>query len=288
MKKIYNIQIISILVVVFGVSSCEYFQTKEIPQKVVARVGDDFLYQENIKEILPKNYSVEDSLRISTAFINNWALKKLLMIKAQENISNQKKEDFEKLIQEYRNDLYTQTYMEMIVNQQLDTIVSQKQKQDFYQQNKEMFKLNEELLKIRYIHLLNNDPKGQKIIEKFKRFQPKDKKELEMLSLHFVSSFLNDSIWVKASDVYEKVPFLKAKITGKNAEGMFFEEKDSVGNYIVKIDKVLIKNDLAPIQYVNATLGQIIINQRKLEYIKNLEEGIINTATKKKQFEIYE
>ncbi|GIZ15247.1 hypothetical protein [Capnocytophaga catalasegens] len=278
-----------VLSLLLGFISCDYFKKSETQPQAVARVDDDFLLKSDIEKILPQGYSLEDSVRIATGYVNSWALKKLLMIKAQENISNEQKEAFEQLVQEYRTDLYTQSYLEKLVAKKIDTTISQREREQFYQENKSIFKLNEGLIKLRYIHLHQDDEKNKNIAESFKRFNKKDKKQLDSLSLHFVSSFFNDSIWLKTIEVYDKLPFLKDKIEGKSGDlNWVLEQNDSTGYYLVKIRKLLKKDDEAPIEYARPTLRQIILNKRKLEYIKEIENDIINTAVKKKQFEVYE
>lgn len=278
-----------VLSLLLGFISCDYFKKSETQPQAVARVDDDFLLKSDIEKILPQGYSLEDSVRIATSYVNSWALKKLLMIKAQENISNEQKEAFEQLVQEYRTDLYTQSYLEKLVAKKIDTTISQREREQFYQENKSIFKLNEGLIKLRYIHLHQDDEKNKNIAESFKRFNKKDKKQLDSLSLHFVSSFFNDSIWLKTIEVYDKLPFLKDKIEGKSGDlNWVLEQNDSTGYYLVKIRKLLKKDDEAPIEYARPTLRQIILNKRKLEYIKEIENDIINTAVKKKQFEVYE
>jgi hypothetical protein len=63
--------------------------------------------------------------------------------------------------------------------------------------------------------------------------------------------------------------------------------QDSLGVYLVKIEDVLMTNDIAPLIYVEPTIKQIILNKRKLELIKNLEKDITKDALKNKKFEIY-
>ncbi len=269
--------------------SCDYFRKAESKPNTVVRVDNDFLYKSDIEKILPPNYTFEDSVRVASSYVNNWALRKLLLKKAEENISDEKKAEFENLVAQYRTDLYTQSYMEMLVNKQIDTIVSRKDEQKFYDENKTIFKLNEDLLKFRYIHINEKDSEAKNIINRFKRFDKKDKKELNSLSLHMISFFINDSVWVKANDVYEKLPFLESKLDGKSGDvNVFLEQHDSLGIYLIKVDKLLKKSSEAPLEYAKPTLKQIILNRRKSDYINELEKDIINQAIKKKQFEIYE
>ncbi|MDO4229744.1 MAG: peptidyl-prolyl cis-trans isomerase [Capnocytophaga sp.] len=267
------------------VVSCEYF-SRETPKHAIARVGDKYLYKEDIASILPQDYSKEDSINIAQKYINNWAIKELLLAKAYQNVTDDNKEDFERLVSDYRADLYINSYKEGLINNAIDTAVTDNEMQVFYEQHKEIFKLNEELIKLRYIQL-PSDEKQKKINtfeEKFKRFELADRRELDSLSLQFVSIYLNDSVWIKTESVLKKLPFLEGKL-GEERQ-IFVNEKTSDGVYLVQVTDVLHKNEQAPIEYALPTLRQIILNQRKLEFVKKLEIDIINTGIKKKQFEI--
>lgn len=268
---------------------CNYFKKNEATPNAIVRVENDYLYRSDIEKILPKNYTLEDSIRIVSTYINNWALKKLLLQKAEENIPDAKKSEFENLVTQYRTDLYTQSYLDMLVSKEIDTIIPPQKIQDFYNENAPIFRLDETLLKFRYIKLNAKDPKNQHIIQRFKKFEKKDKKELNSLSLHIVSSFLNDSIWVKTSEVYEKLPFLESKLNGKSGIlNLFWEETDSTNVYAINVKEVLQKNSQAPLEYALPTVKQIFINRKKHDYINELENDIIKKAIKKKQFQIYE
>ncbi|MDO5105281.1 MAG: peptidyl-prolyl cis-trans isomerase [Capnocytophaga sp.] len=265
--------------------SCEYF-SKETPRHAIARVGDTYLYREDIALIMPQEYTQEDSISITQRFINNWAIKALLLAKAEQNITGEEKESFERLVSDYKADLYINSYKERLINSSIDTIVKQSEMEFFYQENKETFKLNEALIKLRYVQI-SSDEKQKKINtieEKIKHFEASDKRELDSISLQFVSVYLNDSVWVKAESVLKKLPFLEKKVDENRHD--FVHHKDENGVYLVQICDVLRRNEQAPIEYALPTLHQIILNKRKLEFVKKLETDIINTGIKKKQFEI--
>jgi hypothetical protein len=50
---------------------------------------------------------------------------------------------------------------------------------------------------------------------------------------------------------------------------------------------VLQSNEIAPKSYITPAIKQMILHQRKLLLLRNIEETLIKDATKKKQFEIY-
>lgn len=88
---------------------------------------------------------------------------------------------------------------------------------------------------------------------------------------------------------FEKITFLE-NILATNQRKTFITNNDQSNKsiYYVQIKDVLKPTENAPIEYVESTLKQIILNQRKLEFVKKLESDVINTGIKNKQFEIYE
>ena len=132
--------------------SCNYFITKE-ESAPVARVNDKFLYADEIEALLPITTSTEDSVILVNNYINRWATQLLLFDGAQNNLSLKQQNDFNKLVSEYKYDLYTKAYLNALVKKTLDTIVTQDEAQEVYQSNRLMFKLNEDLVKFRYIQL---------------------------------------------------------------------------------------------------------------------------------------
>lgn len=269
-------------------SACNFFAEKDT-RKPIARVGESYLYEEDLKDLITPGMASQDSTVLVNNYINNWATQQLLMVNAIRNIDEKKQVEFNKLVEKYRKDLFTQTYLEALVGSQVDSIVSLEEAQDYYNENKEVFKLNEELIKFRYINLNENRIDFDEIKKKFVRYDSLDKKELDSISIQFKSYSLNDSIWVKVSQVLGKIPVVNA--TNKDEllkKSNFIEVKDSLGVYLMHINDVLLRNDTAPLEYVKPTIDQIVINRRKLEFINDLKRDITKDAIKNKQFEIYD
>lgn len=277
----------SIVVICLVISSCTFFERQEggIP---IARVDNLFLYQSSLRNLGLDNVSEADSAILVNNFINKWASQQLLLSKAKINLTEAKQIEFSGLVEQYKTDLFTKAYQEALVNQSMDTTVSLNQAQEVYQSNREIFKLNEELLKFRYLNINENSINLEDIRKRFKRFNDEDKQILDSISIQFKSYALNDSIWIRYEQVIEKIMILG----NKNKQELlkkpnFIELKDSLGLYLMQITDVLLRNQLAPIEYVMPTIRQIVINKRKLEFIKQLEKDITKDAIKNKQFEIF-
>ena len=108
-------------------------------------------------------------------------------------------------------------------------------------------------------------------------------KELSLKSYH-----LNDSIWVKYSNLVSKIPVLK-ELDKKELlkKENFIQKEDSLSLYLVTIKEVLNRNEIAPKSYVIPTIKQMILHQRKLLLLRKIEETLIDDARKKQQFETY-
>lgn len=268
-------------------SSCSYFKKAEEPE-AIARVGDAFLYKEDILNLVPKGTTKKDSASIVRTFIGNWATKKILYNAAEYNLSDNQIAEYKNLIEQYKIDLYTKAYLEELVKRQIDTVITGDQIQKYYAANKQYFKNSSELIKLRYINLVKENPKLDKIRAKFISFTKKDKAELENLSMEFKSFAFNDSLWVDINQVYTKLPFINVNNKDNYIKsGVNFQQSDSTTIWLVKVNKVLPENEPSPLQFLRPTIKQVILNNRKLELVKTIEKEITNDAIKNNKYEIY-
>ncbi|MCT4629788.1 peptidyl-prolyl cis-trans isomerase [Winogradskyella sp.] len=276
-----------ILIVCISVFGCDFFKKTDNRQPI-ARVNDVYLYKEDVVDLVPEGASKEDSLIMVNAYINRWARQLLLMDGALLNLSEKKQEEFSRLVDQYKSDLYTKAYLEALVKKNIDTTVKTNEAKVFYEANKESFKLNDDLLQFRYISLPLNPINLDTIKNRFKRFEPKDKRYLDSISVQFKSYLLNDSLWVKFNQVVDKVPVIKQETKDQLLKKTnFLQLKDSINLYLMRVNDIRLQNDYAPLEYVNKSIKQIVINKRKLELIKQLEKDISKDAIKNNKFQIY-
>lgn len=269
------------------VCSCNYFQPEQKPQSI-ARVGKSYLYKSDIATLVPAGTSKEDSILLVRDYINRWASQKLLIDAAERNLSDNKKKEYNALIKQYKVDLYTRAYIEEVVQNTVDTVVSQQDLKKYYDENKENFKTNGTLVRLRFINLAKDNPRFETIRSKFFDYNKKDKKFWSTYALQFKSFALNDSVWVDMNQVYVKLPV----ITPDNRDefirsGKKVQIQDKNDTYLIKITNVIDKNQVSPFEYIKPTLKEVILNKRKLELIKKFEKDITDDAIKNKNYEIY-
>ncbi|MBK8600621.1 MAG: hypothetical protein IPN80_08775 [Flavobacterium sp.] len=281
------LKFVTAVVVILNFTACTFFDSNK-KTEAIARVNSDYLYAADIANLVPPGISKEDSIVIVRSFIDRWASKKLLIKVAEVNLKRDKKAEFDTLIQQYKIDLYTKAYLEEIVKRTTDTVISETELRDYYKENKENFKTNGTLVRLRYISLQKDNPKVELIKSKFFDFRKSDKKFWDTYTLQLNSFALNDSIWTELSQVYDKLRF----ITPDNRDsyilpGKTIQKIEDKNVYFVKISNVIDKNQVAPYQYLKPTLREVILNKRKLELIKKFEKEITDDAIKDKKYEVY-
>ena len=271
----------------FGLVACD-FPAVKTQIEPLARVNDALLYKEVIDFSFIEDRTKADSILFVQNIINNWATTQLLIDGAILNLSESTQVDFEELVQQYKSDLYTSAYVEALVSQNIDTLVSDSELQKVYVANKQLFVLKEDLLKLRYININASISNLKEIKKRFKRFNSVDEIRLDSISIQFNSFYLKDSIWIKSEQVVSKIKPLQLgfnKVLLKKPN--FIQLKDSLGLYLIQINEFLERGNPAPIEYVSPTIKQIVINNRKLKLIKKLKRDIVDDAIKNKKFEIY-
>jgi hypothetical protein len=278
---------LSILFCIFTLASCDYIklQEKHAPtSEIIAIVNTDKLFKEDLKDFLPRNISREDSLILVKSFIQDWAVKKLLLDAAANNNTQESLKNINNLVQDYKESLLINNFKEALIKQQLDTIISDNEVEAYYLINNENFKLNEVLVKSRYLYFDASIINKKEIVKFFKSEEIEDAEELERQQLSFKMYQLNDSIWTELDKILLKLPFSKENLLKKSK---FIQKQDSLGLYLVAIKDVLRRNDIAPLSYIKPTIKEMILHKRKIELIRDIEKIIVKDATKNNNFKIY-
>lgn len=268
--------------------ACNYVWKKEQP-KALARVGEKYLFKDDVNAIMGKNLSPEDSASFVTNYINTWASKQLLLDKAKINLPEDKLAEYDAFVADYRTDLYTRAYKEALMQQVNDSTVSQAELESFYESEKENFRLKEMLVKLRFVALPKDFLNKVEVAERLKNFGEKDQKVLDSISVQFRKTSFNDSIWITASRIIDEIPPLTFENVEKQLKkSQFLNLEDDNGVYLAKILDVRSVDEIAPLSFIEPTIEQVLLSRRKLDFIRKLETEVIDEAIKEKEFEVYE
>lgn len=272
--------------IVLVLTSCSYFKNTEATNAIVT-LDEYTLTKAEIAALLPKNYTPEDSTAIVEAFINQWAIDRLMFERSLENIPKEEQERLDELVEKYRIELYSQTYLQDLTLQKLDTTLSNSAIIKYYANHKQEFRLNDDLIKFKFVHLtpsLNNVAAVERL---FNNNSPSAKRALDSMSVNFKGSFLNDSVWNRKSALLERV----SGITPLNEDsyiigGRYSKLEDSLSVYLVRVNAVLKRGEVAPLEYIKPTVKEVLINRKKLSYLKRKEKELLNDAISSDKLQI--
>lgn len=286
----FNPYISILFAAIFLVSlvSCEYFQPSS-SKTSLARVGSKILYLEEIDFSDKEFESKEDSLLFLQREIDNWALERLLVEKAKFNLTQEQQKEFDEMAAKYRVELYSKAYRDALIEKRIQASFSDEDIVNYYEANKHNFRLNETLLQLRYLQINPNLNDIDEIKNRFKSFTEEDKSFLDNRKLEYKNYQANDSVWLRARNVFKDIHLIGQKISSEEfiQQKEYFEISDSTDLYLIKINKVLLPNDEAPMSYIKPTIEQILTNRLKFEVGKDIEKEILKDGIKNNEYEIF-
>ena len=273
--------ITTFLSVFFG--SCSNFSNNN-SNNLVARAGENFLYEDD----LPSYVSKDDSLIKISSFIETWAKEKVLYDLSIINLSQSKRAEIDELVDNYRIDLYINSYKDLIVNSKIDSIVTNEQIDSFYSTNVNNFKLNENLVKYRYVKVPNDNININRIRRYIVRMSEQDRYFLDSLNFQFADLKLDDSIWFTERDVISSINFINQNNKSRYfiKDRLFTLNESNYINFFI-VDDMLKSGNIPPKSYLYDRIKSTIINQRKLDILKDINQEILNDALKSRKYEIY-
>ena len=279
MKKIF------IIIAALYFASCGSSGKKE--EGVVARVYDDYLYKTDLMGIVPAGTSAKDSLSIVKNYINNWVKQKLVIHNAEENLSSKQK-DFEKQLEDYKNSLIVFNYEKELIQQKLDTAISDTAIKAYYEKNTKDFLLKDNIVKVWYVKLPLNSTNVATAKSLYKSETATAKQALEEYCKKYaVNYYLDDSTWLYFNDLLKEIPIKTYNQEDYLKYHRYIEMEDSLYSYYVNIKGFQVKESVSPLSFEKENVRKIILNKRKLKLIEDMQDNVYKDALKNKDFEIY-
>ena len=272
-------------IVLVLLTACTRFQQKN-DDRLLARVYNEYLYNSDLENLVPPNTSARDSLMIAQNFITNWIQQQLIIHKAKENLP-ENDIDFSKQLEEYRNSLIIYTYESRLVRQNLDTNVTFSDIEGYYYDNNDDFKLKENIIKLHYVKLHVDTPELNKFKRLIRSDELEDLHQLEDYCKNFAADYWLEDSWMLFNDIIDKVsidPDRQEDFLQKNRN---IQVKEDAYWYLIKIKEYRLKNSISPLSFEEGNIRSIIINNRKLNLVKNMRKDLLKTAIENNYVEVY-
>lgn len=286
-QKVYIVIILGLSLIA---SSCKYFTFKNDHNdtEILAKVGDKKLYKNDLKDLYPPNITKDDSLKITNNFVESWARRQIILQKAKFNLTDEQQLSYEEMVKRYKEDLLINNYKEALVLQNIDSVIPDAEIKKFYETNKQIFTLNEDLLRYRMLSYATTSKQAQQMKELFRKNDSISVEKLLAGNFVYQNVILNDSIWINYKDFIEKYPF--AQTIDKNQllqSNQYLELRDDKISHYIQIKSVLRSGESAPLQFVTNDVVKMMFHQKKLKFLEDLENKLIQEAIQNKTYEKY-
>jgi hypothetical protein len=179
-------------------------------------------------------------------------------------------------------------YEKELVQQKLDTLVSDSAVKNYYDKNPNEFLLKENIVKVWYVKLPVNSAGIAAVRNLYKLESLAAKTTLEeYCRKNAVNYYLDDSTWLYFHDLVKEIP---VKTYGQEDYLKFhrnIELEDSLYSYFLNIKDLKLKESVSPLSFEKENVKKIILNKRKLKLIKDMQDKVFREALKNKDFEIF-
>lgn len=253
-----------------------------------ARANNSYLYKDELNGIVAPGTPAEDSAKLVEAYINNWIRKQLLIQEASRKIDIDEAQ-VERKILDYRYSIIAYEYQNYYVNQHLDTLVSNAEVEKYYKDNIDNFILKQNIVQATFIKVPQNAPRTDKIKPLIFSSGEKEMRELKSYCLSFAAAYhISDSTWMvfdelvrnsPLAEIPNKIQFLKTNPYYETSENNFL--------YFLKVDQYRISDNVSPLEFVRDDIQNIILNRRKVDIAKKLEDDVYKEALNDDDFEIF-
>jgi hypothetical protein len=275
------------IVAVFFLIACSKGPDKG-SSKPVARVFDKYLYSSDLEGVIPSGIPAADSASMTRDFIEKWIRNQLLLNKAELNLSESEK-DVEQQIDSYRSSLLIYAYQQHYLRQNLDTLVTEKEIEDYYKENQSNFMLGEPLMKGVYIKVPVNAPNLNKLRKWSRSDDTESIKKLE--GYCFANATVYDHFnegWVNLNEVLRMIPSAGEGVENSLQYRKYLETRDANYYYFLSIKEIAPEGTVSPFELVKNDIHYIILNKRKVKLINGLESSLYSDAQNREHFTIYQ
>ncbi len=271
------------ILLVFVLVSCNNFN--EDKSQNIAKYNNQILKKSQLLGLV-KDSNKDDSVIITNKLINEWAVNKILIDKAKLNLTVQDLSSLDKLVENYKSELYSTAYLDALINSSINLEIDTTEIENLYNKNIDLFKLKNNIYKFAYIKIPKDFSDIAEVRNKVRNLK-NHKKFLDSISYRFSDYSFDTKNWTTENDLKKTFSFLNNQKLNSLKNYSFLQSKDSLNLYLIKVLDFKKIGSYAPIDYVFPTLEYMSINQRKKKLTQLIKTDLIKNAIQNNELEIF-
>ena len=247
--------------------------------KVMAQVYYHKLYESEVLKNMPTGLSPADSIALVNDFIDNWVREQLILHEAEKRLSPREK-NFDRQLEEYRNNLLINTYFNKIISDTSALNITDKELEAFMRSFDKRYTIEKEIVKVNYVKLPKKSPLKEVVkgilFDKERRVE--EKEPLMVLLGDSIEYLLDDDAWLYLDDIQNEVSF---DFSEEDVAQHKCIEKE-IGDYLYLLVILDYKNQrsVSETNEEKAAARMMLLNQRKQQIIQQHVDQLYEKALK--------
>ncbi|MBR8536278.1 hypothetical protein KDU71_11970 [Carboxylicivirga sediminis] len=253
----------------------------------LVRINEKVLTKGMIYQAIPNSLSKDDSTIFAQDYINRWIRSELLISKAELNLTPEEK-DVAQLLEEYRRSLLIHQYQQKLLEQKYSPLITSSEIRNYYSDMEDNFKLADPIIKGVFVIVPQSAPNINSLNELYRSDDSEDLVKLEAYCFQNAKKyevFLDH--WLVIDDINKFLPEPISRVERFLRNNTYYHTTDSLYQYFLSIKEYKLNNELAPIEFVEGKIKAILLNKKRLEFIKQLESDLYEEALKNKSITFY-
>lgn len=279
------IAFISLLLLLLAIAACKPGSAELGSDKALARVYNNYLKSSDLEGMVAPGTSAEDSALIANAYVDRWTREQAMLHQAEKNIP--KNLNIDELVRDYRASLVRYHYDKLIVDLELDSVITQAELISNYEAQQESFVLTENYYRYHIVIIDQADPNFDKVQEWWSN--PDDQNQWQALTQYCNENklffALGEAEWMSEGDLKELLP--QEVIVSKLVVGKSRVIKSDEKQYFIRVLDKVYQGKLSPLELVKDQVKKIILHKRKIALVESKTEEIYKRESELNNVEIF-
>lgn len=252
---------------------------------LLAQVFEYKLYFDDIKDLMQSYANAEDSIQQVRSLTEHWVRDRLLLVEAEKSFP--KDADMNKLLEDYRQSLLLHFFEQQVIEERLDTVITENDLVQYYEANKEQHRLESGIWRGYYFKIKRPQTRGDKILSWWRTFPQQHVKEvMDYADKHGKANWADTTIWHETNVLIQLFPEgTLTEATIRSKRGTVREDRDYI--YLLFPLEVFYKQEIAPLSRIREQAARYIIHQRELELLERIKKEIYDRDIQHERVKIY-
>lgn len=255
---------------------------------VLVSVDGHSLTRMEVEALLPRTLSSADSLLMAESYVKKWVKDVLVTDMAMRNLGEEQQE-VERLVDAYRHSLLRYRYQERLVRERLSAEVSENEAYGYYEANLKEFELKNDLVKGLFMKVPLDAPGLAELKRWCKSDDASVMEKIDKYALQnaAVYDYFYDQ-WMDFGEVAVNMPLrLNTRPSAYLKGNKVVEVSDSSYCYLLSIREYIPAGEVAPYEYVQPQITDVLLNRRKQRFLRDFEEELYNNAIERGNVKFY-